>query len=806
MMKNYTRSTLFVLTLLMSWHSNAQTQPGLINLGRITEFKAALKQKMNKKRYALRGDNKSILEVQVPDGKSMQVVISFQEEINGELTIAGHVLGFSNSSYFLSANDDLLTGHIILNSRKLAYTYRTGADRSVFIEKTDINEVVCIGLPKAVPQETQQNPTNTERFENIAAYDLQSLPGAEACVYLDYDGHYLPAGSRWNNGNPINAAPSGFSNAEIQESWEVVAEDFRPFNVNITTSKAVFDSYPTNRRQWCVFTPTNTAAPGAGGVAYLNSFGFIANEVCWVFQGGAKFSGEAASHEIGHTIGLSHDGRTNPREEYFSGHGSWAPIMGVGYSKPITQWSRGEYNQANNQEDDFSIMDNYLRFRGDDHGNGLSNATFMGKNNSGQLDTQYGVISNRTDKDFFRFTCGTGNVTIDVNTVTRHGNLNILVDLYEGSTGNRIGRFNGNGLNTRVNAFLGEGTYYISVDGTGSGNPSDGGYSDYASLGSFYINGTVPAGGGNNNAVVTLYEDCSFNGRAVLLGEGRYTLAQLQPLGFVNDRTSSLRVREGYKTELYWDDNFSGASLVKTSDDACLTDDGNWNDKMSSIIVSKINTSGFSQLIEAEDYNDMLGVQTENCSEGGLNVGYIDTGDWMAYYNINFPTSGAYFIEYRVASAVNGARLSADLNAGNTILGEVSIPNTGGWQNWTTVSHTVNITEGTYQFGLFAASGGWNVNWIKISKATTAAVAMAENVNKSHKIATNTLYPNPVKNTLFFNMDMSGAWVSIVNSQGFVSRHKVSNTGINISAFEPGIYTVIIEKEGKRTIQRFVKK
>ncbi|TRX45871.1 carbohydrate-binding protein [Fulvivirga sp. M361] len=305
---------------------------------------------------------------------------------------------------------------------------------------------------------------------------------------------------------------------------------------------------------------------------------------------------------------------------------------------------------------------------------------------------------------------------------------------------------------------------------------------------------------------VTLYLDCPYAGTSVGLSEGRYTTAQLNALGMPDKSVSSLRIQAGYEATLYSSDNFGGATLVKTSDDDCLTNDGDWNDKMSSIIVSKINDNGPGQLIEAEDYNDMLGVQKENCSEGGQNVGYIDTGDWMAYYEINFPTSGAYLIEYRVASNVNGARLSADLNAGNIVLGEVSVPNTGGWQNWTTVSHTVNITAGTYQFGLFAASGGWNVNWIKISKATTVAMAMVDNVNRSHKIATNTLYPNPVKNTLFFNMDMSGAWVSVVNSKGFVSRHKVSNTGVNVSAFEPGIYTVIIEKEGRRTVQRFVKK
>jgi len=40
----------------------------------------------------------------------------------------------------------------------------------------------------------------------------------------------------------------------------------------------------------------------------------------------------------------------------------------------------------------------------------------------------------------------------------------------------------------------------------------------------------------------------------------------------------------------------------------------------------------------------------------------------------------------------------------------------GGWQNWTTISHTVNINAGTYNVGVFAQQGGWNLNWIRFTK------------------------------------------------------------------------------------------
>lgn len=126
---------------------------------------------------------------------------------------------------------------------------------------------------------------------------------------------------------------------------------------------------------------------------------------------------------------------------------------------------------------------------------------------------------------------------------------------------------------------------------------------------------------------------------------------------------------------------------------------------------------GFELTIQAEDYTAMAGVQTEATSDtgGGDNVGWIETGDWMAYAGISLPEAGSYRVEYRVASEAGG-RLSLDLNAGSTVLGEVDIPATGGWQSWDTVSQTVDLPAGPFDLGVFAAQGGWNINWIRIVK------------------------------------------------------------------------------------------
>lgn len=224
-------------------------------------------------------------------------------------------------------------------------------------------------------------------------------------------------------------------------------------------------------------------------------------------------------------------------------------------------------------------------------------------------------------------------------------------------------------------------------------------------------------------------------------------------------------------------------------------------------------TNPSSVLIQAENYTAMSGIQTEPTTDtgGGLNVAYTDTGDWMAYNAINFPTSGAYLIEYRVASAVTGARISSDLNAGTIVLGTVTIPNTGGWQNWQTVSQTVNVNAGTYNFGIYIQNSGVNINWIRITKTGTAAKGVAVGVEPQQVQKTPAelvLYPNPVGNTLFFTAPISGATVRIVNSQtgASVSEQQLQDNSLNVSGLKSGVYFVIMEKDGIQTVKQFIKR
>ena len=205
----------------------------------------------------------------------------------------------------------------------------------------------------------------------------------------------------------------------------------------------------------------------------------------------------------------------------------------------------------------------------------------------------------------------------------------------------------------------------------------------------------------------------------------------------------------------------------------------------------------FSKVIEAESFTAMNGIQTEPCSEGGLNVGYIDAGDWMAYGNVNIPANGDYKIEYRVASAVGGGRLSSDLSAGATVLGQLDIPNTGGWQNWTTISHTVRINAGSYPFGIFAQSGGWNINWIKITSTANKSAAVDSVLS---------IVPNPANGFIQINgVEKIGPYV-IYNVNGQKVMDGVLNSNgdsINISDLSSGLY--LFKNLSSQSSVRFIK-
>ena len=337
------------------------------------------------------------------------------------------------------------------------------------------------------------------------------------------------SGTTWNNQNytgnyntgPTINAPAfstdldvaNFSTSElatIQEVWAQVAEDFAPFQVDVTTEDPGTALMNAGGQAMRALISTDVDASSgqswysnAGGVAYLNSWNWTNGSPVWIFanrlgNGFAKYVSEAVSHEVGHSFNLSHDGRSSPSESYYAGHGSgstgWAPIMGVGYYRSLVQWSKGEYVGANNTQDDLAIISSALGYIADDHGNSSAAATQLVVGSNGAL-ASTGLISTRTDKDAFKFVTQTGNISINVapfDFATGKANLDVELTLLD-AQGRTVAVVNSlSALDAALITTVPKGVYTLVVDGAGkSAVTGDEGYSDYDSLGKYSLSGMV---------------------------------------------------------------------------------------------------------------------------------------------------------------------------------------------------------------------------------------------------------------------------------------------------------------------------
>jgi hypothetical protein len=351
-------------------------------------------------------------------------------------------------------------------------------------------------------------------------FTLESKPGSNRTIYLDFTGETV-TGTGWNAtyGATITAEPysidstvdTNFSDAElteIQRAWQVVAEDYAPFDVNVTLKDpgaAAIDRTSSSDLVYgtrAVITNGGVVynGCGCGGVAYVGVFNTSGAahayyQPAWVFSNGTQKSGknmgEATSHEVGHNFGLNHDG--NATSGYDWGTAPWAPIMGASYNQPVSQWSIGEYPGANNQENDVSIIASGAPLRSDDHGNSSASATAVPSGTPVN-----GIITTRTDVDAFAFT-GSGDATVTLTGASGLPDLDVQLTVLDGSGATvavvnpavaRVSNGVASGLDATWSGTLpaSGATYTFLVDGIGSGDPATAGkYSDYGSIGNYQI-------------------------------------------------------------------------------------------------------------------------------------------------------------------------------------------------------------------------------------------------------------------------------------------------------------------------------
>ncbi len=354
---------------------------------------------------------------------------------------------------------------------------------------------VCTGLGlDEIPVVTQASTVTAPTTSLSGLPALSSNPTAAKKLYLDFNGHVQSSwGSFSNVVTPAfdqDGRPSSLSSGElaaIREIWTRVAEDYAPFNINVTTidpglaaggvARVVIGGHYSD---WY--------GSSAGGVAYVSGYSNSLPNVAYVFadalgNGNPRYVAEAAAHEAGHLFGLQHQAvwsGSSLVSGYNAGTDAWAPIMGTGYYAQRTTWHRGTAStSATAMQDDMSILAAAIGWRPDDVANTTAAATSLA---SGTSVNVAGIIGNPTDVDLRRFTTAGGNVSFQVTGATYGGNLDAVLELRNAS-GQVIASSSPSGsLGASLSRTLASGTYYVAVRSSGG----------YGNAGQYTLRGSLP--------------------------------------------------------------------------------------------------------------------------------------------------------------------------------------------------------------------------------------------------------------------------------------------------------------------------
>ena len=332
--------------------------------------------------------------------------------------------------------------------------------------------------------------------------------------------------SAWNDStHPVIDVPAytmdgdaAFSQGEldvVQEVWARVAEDYAPFDVDVTTEdpgtaalvRSSADDTAYGMRASVTTDPdmrTVLCSGGCAGVAYVGVFDNVMGssgpwyQPAWALPRPTYTAAQVAeivSHEVGHTLGLSHDG-LNGSAYYQDATGAkiWSPVMGAGYT-PLTQFSNGDYSGATQTQDDLAVIaQNGPTVVGDDYGNTVGTAFPLGTGDA----TAAGLVTSRTDVDVFAISRSCAEaLTASVIPAPLGPGLDTQLRLLDASgrvvavsspATARAGTWSPvlTGMGASISQSLAPGTYYLEVDGVGLVDPALG-YSDYGSVGRYTV-------------------------------------------------------------------------------------------------------------------------------------------------------------------------------------------------------------------------------------------------------------------------------------------------------------------------------
>ncbi|HEX5154188.1 MAG TPA: PKD domain-containing protein [Parafilimonas sp.] len=251
-----------------------------------------------------------------------------------------------------------------------------------------------------------------------------------------------------------------------------------------------------------------------------------------------------------------------------------------------------------------------------------------------------------------------------------------------------------------------------------------------------------------------------------------------------------------------------GYQTIRVISTASLVWNFNWMEFVRGVPSAKI----IPAKIEAEAYTTMLGIQMEPTGDtgGGLNVGWINNNDWLDYY-VNASSAGTYNVTFRIATPNTAAKLSITKPDG-TVLANVNIPKTGGYQTWSTVSTGITLPQGPQTLRIISkAAQDFNFNWLEFTKSSSLIAQNTEDFSRTERVEASMadassfeISPNPVRDrfNLTINNENTGiVKIQVADLQGSVRKEfrqvkdlrSPQTVNLSLNGLTPGIYTIRLQ-------------
>ena len=206
--------------------------------------------------------------------------------------------------------------------------------------------------------------------------------------------------------------------------------------------------------------------------------------------------------------------------------------------------------------------------------------------------------------------------------------------------------------------------------------------------------------------------------------------------------------------------------------------------------------------IQAEYFYVNNGLVLEECSEGGYNTGYANPGDYLDYI-VYVEEEGDFDLDFRIASAQSGARLSiqADYGEGFREVQSIAFAGTGGWQNWTTQGTSLHLEAGKLMLRLLVTGAEHNLNWFEFKKSV--------GILHSGMASSFSIYPNPASGIVHLSLEGASfpVQVDVLDLQGrMLYRDQINSRdhSMDVGMLPAGIYFVRLGEEGSLGVKKLI--